>query len=125
MTPQPIRFDYALKIALYLQTFFGLRREQALEFAFTRSREGLYEYRFGGTIGGKFWDNDGRWYVAGYAPHLSRELETCITMVNVKLAALKAKYEEGRPAWITESNPEVLRTQAEAEWASLREEGAS
>jgi len=110
---QTLRFDYALKIAQYLGLYLGISRRAALEFAFNQERTFTYEYGFGGTL--KFWINAGRWYVVSYLENPTKERETMITMVNVKLASLKERFEKGKPAWLIEEDTSVLRQAAKEE----------
>jgi hypothetical protein len=51
------------------------------------------EWRFIGTLGfgGKFWDNNGKYYVSCYSEDETPERTRTIAVVNAKLAAIKAK----------------------------------
>lgn len=51
----------------------------------------LSEYRFIGSLGfgGKFWRNNGRWYVTAYREDLTPERQAVIDATNAALTALK------------------------------------
>ena len=54
---------------------------------------GCREYRFQGIFGfgGKFWDNNDRWYVTYYSEDRTEELDKRMKEVNIKLAELKER----------------------------------
>lgn len=114
-----IPFDFALKIAHYFQIYFRVSRRPALEFAFWQEREATTEYNFGGIISGKFVNTHGRWFVVGYADPLTHNQKVLIELVNVKLAALKQRLEDGKRAWPTEKDPVALRDRTFREWQTL------
>lgn len=53
------------------------------------------EWRFGGDMGfgGKFWRNEGMWYVNCYSEDKTSGKNKAIQKVNKELAELKAQYE--------------------------------
>lgn len=97
---QPLSHEYARKIAHYFKLYLGLNERQAKEFVSIQQTEGLIEHKL---PFGKFWRNDGKWYVTSCYGHrnIPREVETMITMVSVKLESLKARFDAGKPAWNT------------------------
>ncbi len=96
----PLPYEYAVKIAHYFKLYLGLKNHQAMDFVTIQSLEGCIEYRL---PFGKFWRNNGKWYVVSCYQDPPQEVETMIEMINVKLAALKKRFEEGKPAWIIPS----------------------
>lgn len=91
---QPLPYEYLLKIAHYFKLYLGLSDRQAHEFVSIQRREGLIEHKL---PFGLFWCNNGKWYVT---PYSVGDPGVMMIMVNVKLASLKIRCDEGRPAWI-------------------------
>jgi hypothetical protein len=62
---------------------------------FVRSQEeGCVEYRFIGQLGmgGKFWNNNGRWYVNCYPEDVTRTKKRTIKKTDIKLAVLRREH---------------------------------
>lgn len=55
----------------------------------------IVEWRFGGKLGfgGKFWNNDNRWYVSCYQEDETKTRNKIIEKTNLELCFLKAKYD--------------------------------
>lgn len=61
--------------------------------------QGMSEYRFVGALdqGGKFWNDNGRWYVSCYREHKTPERIGMIERANARLADLLVTSTEGQP----------------------------
>ena len=67
---------------------------ERLAFVMRQTREHIREWRFMGDLGfgGKFWNNNGRFYVNCYPEELNDEKQRMIDRANARLAPIYEKY---------------------------------
>lgn len=70
------------------------REKEAFVRAYTQIEHPTSEYRFQGVLGfgGKFWRNDGRFYVSCYREDRTKKLDKIIAKVNDRLQLLFAEH---------------------------------
>jgi hypothetical protein len=77
----------------------GSREDERSAFVYHQGK-GCSEFRIGGPLGygGKFWHNNGRWYINTYPETLEREpaLSATIERVNKRLESLRAGLVDNR-----------------------------
>lgn len=101
MSNVPIPKDYALKIALILRIYAHMTASHARDFVYAQTREAIAEWTF---QGGKFYNHGEKWRIAVPVEYETPERCTQVALVNSKLASLRRRYLEGRPAWLEGSD---------------------
>jgi hypothetical protein len=90
----PLTVEQANAVYDILVRYAGASEHNRDDFVTIQTHQPCTEYRFMGSLGfgGKFWRNDGRWYVSAYPEDIAAqpERERAIRLTNGPLAGLKA-----------------------------------
>lgn len=90
--------DEAYNIYTILVEECGALEREREHFVYVQTDGDVPEYRFQGDLGfgGKFWRNNGRWYVNCYPENETHERFMMIRRANIRLANLRSKATKKR-----------------------------